>query len=114
VGAVCEFVEQYAKPSALRVFGDAALPLVERHAATLARYIQRHKLTRINASELKRAPHRLPGMTEAAPLNAAIEFLAEADWLKPIGQRHADNPGRKSSDFAVNPAVHGGGHGKMA
>ena len=111
LAAVCEFVDGYAKPSALRVFGDAALPIVERHAATLARYIRRHKMHRINAREMKRPPHRLPGMTEAGPLNAAIEFLTEANWLHPIGSRAGDNPGRKSADFAVNPAVHGGDHG---
>jgi len=111
VAAVCEFVDGYAKPSAVRVFGDAALPVVERHAATLARYIRRHKMQRINAREMKRPPHRLPGLTEAAPLNAAIEFLVEANWLHPIGSRAGENPGRKSADFAVNPAVHGGDHG---
>lgn len=30
VGAVADFIVDYAKPAALRVFGDAALPIVER------------------------------------------------------------------------------------
>ena len=111
LAAVCEFVDNYAKPSALRVFGDAALPVVERHAATLARYIRRRKMTQINARELKRAPHRLPGLTEAAPLNAAIQFLMEANWLYPIGSRAGDSSGRKSADYIVNPAAHGGDNG---
>ncbi|MDQ0840218.1 hypothetical protein QFZ54_004071 [Sphingomonas faeni] len=32
---VLGFVDDYAKPSAVRVFGDAALPLSERNAAAL-------------------------------------------------------------------------------
>ena len=109
IAAVAEFVDEYAKPTALRVFGDAALPPVERNAATLARLILKSKLTRVNARDLKRAPYKqhLPSMREAEPLNEALAFLAEADWLKPIGARIGDTPGRHSSDYAVNPAVHG-------
>jgi putative DNA primase/helicase len=42
------YAEDYQKPMALRVFGDAALPLVERNAATLGRYIIKHGLTLVN------------------------------------------------------------------
>lgn len=113
IAAVAEFVDEYAKPTALRVFGDAALPLVERNAATLARLILRHKLKRVNARELKRSPYKqhLPGMREADPLNDALAFLVDADWLKPIGSRAAGTLGRRTSDFAVNPAVFGGPNG---
>lgn len=38
-----EFAEEYQKPTALRVFGDAALPPVERNAAALARRGQRQR-----------------------------------------------------------------------
>jgi putative DNA primase/helicase len=113
VASVAEFVDEYAKPTALRVFGDAVLPVVERNAATLARLILRHGLKQINARELKRTPFKqhLPGMREAEPLNDALSFLVEADWLKRIGSRVGETPGRQSSDFAVNPAVHGAANG---
>ena len=113
IASVAEFVDEYAKPTALRVFGDAALPPVERNAATLARLILRHKLKRVNARDLKRTPYKqhLPGMREAEPLNDALNFLVEADWLKPIGSRIGDTPGRQSSDFAVNPGIYGGSNG---
>ncbi len=113
IAAVAEFIDEYAKPTALRVFGDAALPLVERNAATLGRLIVRHKLKRVNARELKRTPYKqhLPGMRQADPLNDALAFLVEADWLKSVGSRAGDSSGRQSSDFAVNPAVHGGLNG---
>lgn len=113
IAAVAEFVDEYAKPTALRVFGDAALPAVERNAATLARLILRHKLKRVNARDLKRTPYKqhLPGMREAEPLNEALAFLVDADWLKSVGSRAGDTPGRQTADYAVNPAVHGGDHG---
>lgn len=110
VAAVAEFVDEYAKPTALRVFGDAVLPPVERNAATLGRLILKSKLTRVNARDLKRTPYKqhLAGMREAEPLNEALSYLVDADWLKPIGARAGETPGRQSSDYAVNPAVHGG------
>lgn len=113
VAAVAEFIDEYAKATALRVFGDAALPPVERNAATLARLILKHKLKQVNARDLKRTPYKqhLPGMREAEPLNEALSFLVEADWLKLSASRAGDSPGRHSSDFAVNPAVHGGASG---
>jgi putative DNA primase/helicase len=107
VAAAIEFVEEYAKPSALRVFGDAALPPVERHAATVARYIQRNKVKRLNARDLRRRAN-LPGLKEANAVNEALALLAEADWLRACPQREGATPGRQTSDFMVNPAVHGG------
>jgi putative DNA primase/helicase len=113
IAAVAEFVDEYAKPTALRVFGDASLPAVERNAATLARLILKQKLRRVNARLLKRSPYKqhLPTMREAEPLNEALAFLMEADWLKSVGTRIGDMPGRQSLDFAVNPGVFGGGNG---
>ena len=85
IGAVAEFVDDYAKPSAMRVFRDAALPPVELNAATLARYIQLHRLGSLNAREL--SPARSPrGLREAEPLNEALAFLVEAHWLSPDGR----------------------------
>ena len=79
-------------------------------STTLARLILKHKLKRVNARDLKRTPYKqhLPAMREAEPLNDAISFLVDADWLKPVGSRSGDTPGRQSSDYAVNPSVHGG------
>ena len=107
IAAVAEFVDEYAKPMAMRVFGDAVLPPVERNAATLARLILKHRLKRINARDLKRTPYKqhLPGMREADPLNDALAFLVEADWLRVSGSRSGDTPGRQSSDYIVNPAI---------
>lgn len=106
VAAAASFVDDYAKPSALRVFGDAALPPVERHAATLARYIVKNRIEKFNARALRRQS-QLPGMRDAEPFNRAVEFLVEAEWLRSVATRAGPNVGRKSSDYIVNPAVHG-------
>lgn len=44
-------------------------------------------------------------------MNDALAFLAEAHWLEDDAQRRGSTPGRHSSDFIVNPAVHGGVNG---
>lgn len=107
LGAVASFIDEYAKPAALRVFGDAALSPVERNAASLARYIVKHRLPGFNARKLRRTAC-LPGLKEADPFNDAIALLADADWLRDVGHREGVSPGRRSSDFVVNPVVHGG------
>lgn len=110
IGAVAEWVDDYAKPMALRVYGDASLPLVERNAAILARYILKVRMDRVNKRELKRSPHKsyLPTMRTAQPLDDAVTYLCDAGWLVEVGGREGDYTGRKSADYLVNPAVFGG------
>jgi len=110
VAAAIEFVEEYAKPSALKVFGDAALPPVERNAATLARHLLKNNIQRFNARDLRRKA-RLPGLKDANPFNEAVALLVDADWLRDAGKRDGESRGRRTSDFVVNPAVHGEGNG---
>lgn len=107
VVAAIEFVETYAKPTAQRVFGDAALPVVQRNAAMLARHIQRERKQRINARDVRRTPG-LPSMKTAEVVDEAINELVEADWLRADPSRSGEGAGRAKKDFLVNPAVHGG------
>lgn len=100
----CEFVECYAKPMAMRVFGDAALPVAERHAATLARHIVKTKARTINLRTILRL--RLSGLASSEQVQAAAQVLEEANWLTEDGSRAGGNPGRKSKDYGVNPLVH--------
>jgi hypothetical protein len=102
---VCDFVDHYAKPMAMRVFGDAALPQAERNAATLARYILRTKADRLNLRTVRREA-RLPGLTDPAALAEAAALLVEARWLFETPTRAGETPGRKSKDMLVNPLVH--------
>jgi putative DNA primase/helicase len=110
VGAAAEWVDEYAKPMALRVYGDASLPLVERNAAVLARYILKLRMDRVNKRDLKRSPHKshLPTMRMAQPLDDAVAYLCDAGWLVEIGGRGGDVTGRSRGDYLVNPAVFGG------
>lgn len=105
--AVLGFVEDYAKPSALRVFGDAALPLSERNAAALGKHILKTAAKRINLRDVRRSSG-IATLKVAADVDAAAEALAEAGWLRPAPTRAGDRPGQATKDYLVNPAVHGG------
>lgn len=108
--AVLDFVDTYAKPSAVRVFGDAALPEGERNAAALGRHILKTGAERINARDVRR--NSGTATLRATPeMDAATEALVEANWLRPVPVRVGDTPGRASKDFLVNPAVHGAARG---
>jgi hypothetical protein len=108
IAATAEFVESYARPSAARVYGDAAVPAADRHAGTIAKHILKMKAQRVNARLLRRESGLgLP--REAQAVDEALARLVDADWLQPDGHRDGDTPGRQSKDFSVNPMVHGGG-----
>lgn len=108
VGAVTDFIDDYAKPTAQRVYGDAALPQADRDAAVIARHIIRHKLRRFNAKKLRRESG-FNGPKDANRLADALAVLDEYQWVKADGTRAGDTPGRKSSDYTVNAGVHAGG-----
>lgn len=107
--SVLQFVDSYAKPSALRVFGDAALPVDRRNAAQLARIVTKNGWERINARDILRGGH-LAKAANAADVDAAIALLIEADWLRAAPSRSGGGIGRARKDFLVNPAVHGAGN----
>ncbi|HKX78233.1 MAG TPA: YfjI family protein [Novosphingobium sp.] len=108
--AAAQWVDDYAKPMAERVYGDAALPAVERNASVLARYIRRTGLTTINKRELKQSPHKskLAGLRDQRLMDEAVEYLVTAGWLIAKPSRDGDNTGRPRGDYAVNPGIHGG------
>lgn len=108
--AAAAFVDDYAKPMAERVYGDASLPKVERNAAVLARYIVKQGFRSINLRTLKRSPHKssLPGLRSSEAMNETVAYLVDAGWLLPDKSRDGDGPGRQKLDYLVNPAVHGG------
>jgi putative DNA primase/helicase len=107
--AAAGFVDDYAKPMAQRVYGDAALPAAERNAAVLARYIRKHGFTTINKRDLKRSPHKshLAALRNAAAMDAAVAHLVDSGWLLSVDD--ASPQGRPRGDYLVNPAIHGGG-----
>lgn len=110
LGCALDFVDAYVKPTARRVFGEAALPPVERNAALLLRYLRKQEMRSFNARLLKRSPHKanLPGLGDAASMNDALGLLVDGGWLMSDGHREGGSTGRGTSDYIVNPALFGG------
>ena len=104
VHAAAALIEDYFKPMAERVFGDAALPEADRLAATLARWILKERPEVVNARDLRRKA-RLPGLRESEKVRLALGTLVEADWLRPAFQRSGGNAGRLREDYWVNPKL---------
>ncbi len=97
-------VDEYFKPMALRVYGDAALPEAEHHAAGIARLIIKNRPTVVNARTIRR-DWRLPGLSTSAKTAAALGVLVEAEILRPAPSRLGETPGRSKLDFEVNPRL---------
>jgi hypothetical protein len=95
-------MERYVKPMSERVYGDTALPIDERNAATVARWLLSKGHDRLNARDFRRTA-RLPGLWEPQAVDAAIATLVEANWLRPSAI--LNGPGRKAKNFDVNPAT---------
>ena len=64
-----------------RVFGDAGATIVERNAATLARWIIEEHPDEVHVRRMLREV-RLPGMRSAEQVKDAAKILVEADWLR--------------------------------
>lgn len=103
--AACAWVDDYGKPMALRVYGDAALPKVERDAAVLGRYIVKLGERTINKRALVRSPHKSEHNLTGQALAEALDHLVGAEWLREAPSRAGDMPGRPKQDYIVNPAV---------
>ena len=103
-GYAAHLIDEYFKPMALRVYGDAALPEAEHHAAGVARRVIKDKLTVVNARKIRRV-WRIPGLATSTKINDALDVLIEADILRPAPSRLGDMPGRNRSDFEVNPRM---------
>jgi hypothetical protein len=105
IEAVADFVTCYAVPMAERVYGDAALPPVERNAATLARHIRKSGAA---DGQHSRADAPRPACRECAKLPTSTLRLRR--WWKLVGcvadpHRKGGSTGRAMRDYAVNPAI---------
>lgn len=109
VAAAIRWCEDYAKPMAARVYGDAAVSEGDRNAALLARYIRKQKPDLVNVREMRLHPHKsaLKPLLAKGAMNDAFEALVDAGWLMPSPSREGDSTGRGRKDYRVNPAVLG-------
>ena len=95
------FIDEWVRPNLERVFAEASLPEVQRHARTVGLWLLKTRPKEINARELRRLPG-FPGPKDAKKLDATLEMLVDARWLIPPTTGAAHRP-RK--DFVVNQAV---------
>jgi hypothetical protein len=104
-----KWIEDYAKPMAQRVYGDASVPAAERNASLLARYIRRHRMAEVNMRAMRLHPHKqhLKPLQERGAMEAAFELLAESGWLMADPSREGGGTGQQRKDYRVNPAVLG-------
>ena len=101
--AAVTLMNEYFVPMAQRVYGDAAIPKVERAAMALARHIKNNRLTSFNARDLRRV---IGGMLrEPKAMDAACEALAEAGLIRPEFARVGGGGGRPARNYRVNPIV---------
>lgn len=105
--AACAFMSDYVRPMAERVYGDAALPDVDRRTVTLARWIKRHQPVRFNANSDILKQRAAFGFRCKDELKESLDQLVDAGWVRPCGTRVGPTKGRHSSDYAVNPIVRG-------
>ena len=101
--AAAHLLDVYFMPMAERTYGDAAIPLADRGAATLARWIKSKQPDEVYVRHLQRQV-RLPGLATAEAIHAAAAVLVDADWLMP--PRPAVEFGQKRREaYAINPRL---------
>ncbi|WP_407529061.1 hypothetical protein [Methylobacterium oryzisoli] len=99
-----ELLQEYFIPMAERVFGDASIPVAERRAMQLARYLRQTGRTEFNARDLRR---EIGGMLrEAEHMDIACAGLVEAGLIRPRPTRLGGTKGRQTKHYEVNPVVH--------
>jgi hypothetical protein len=101
--AAAHLLGDYFMPMGERVYGDAAIPLSDRNAATLARWIRDKRPSEVYVRHLQREV-RLPGLMTADVIHAAAAVLVDADWLRP--PRPAGEFGQKRREaYSINPRL---------
>lgn len=87
-----------------RVFNDASIPEEERRAALIAHHVLKHDIRHFNARKA-RQEWGLSDLRVAAKVDAALNYLEEAGWVRLTGNRQGPTKGRASKNYDVNPRV---------
>ena len=103
VAAALTLCADYFTPMAERVLGDAARPPSERAAAVLLKAIQAYQARSLNRREVYRK-WRVPGLSSAADVDAALRALEESDCVR-AAPATGERGGRPTGDYLVNPRV---------
>jgi hypothetical protein len=82
------FVDSWCKPMARRVLSEASVPVADKNAATLARWLLKEQPERFNARTVRLTKKAaLPGIREAGEMDEACATLTEAGWIRVAGER---------------------------
>lgn len=100
--AAITMVEDYLRPAARQIYGEAIVPGAEGGARQLAGWLLQHRPQRFNARALYRG-RAIRGLTTAEDMSEATDHLTRANWVRPA--RKPGKVGRPLSDFLVNPTV---------
>ncbi|MFO1149082.1 MAG: DUF3987 domain-containing protein [Alsobacter sp.] len=102
----CGLMDGYFGPMARRVFADAAIPVPDRDAGALAKWLRDTRLQDFNGRDARRAPGS--PIKDAKRMDAACNTLVEAGLIRTSPA--AGISGRPRKAFLVNPKIQGGDH----
>jgi hypothetical protein len=97
------FVRDYALPMAQRAYADASVPKEERAAHAIARLTVTERLDGFTVRDI--AKRERAGLRSSADIEAGLDVLIQAHWLKPQGVKPGPRGGRPTITYNVNPAV---------
>ncbi len=104
IEAAIEWMEDYALPMALKVYGCDSQEPAERDARLLLAFLQRHATLFFNKRELMREhKSELSTMRKGREFDAAISRLEEAGW---VHKMESNGSGRPRGDYHVHPRLH--------
>ena len=110
LSAAIEWCEDYAKPMAQRVYGDAAVSVADRNASLFARYVLKNGFRTVNMREMRQHPHKghLKPLQAKGAMDEVFKIMQDAGWLRPAFSRGGETPGQPRKDYEVNPLLFGG------
>jgi hypothetical protein len=98
VNVAAALMDGYFIPMAERVYGDAAIPAMDRAAMVLARHLRKSGFSKFNARNVRR---EIGGMLrDACTMRAACTALVEAGLIRPDPKQ--PGAGRTPLNFEVN------------
>jgi hypothetical protein len=100
-----QLIDGYFLPMARRCFGNAALPLKQRNAAILAKWLLHEVRYSINLLTVFTTAGA-PKINDKEQLQEAAHYLESHNWLKFIGGRDGGKGGRQRQDFEVNQLIY--------
>jgi hypothetical protein len=113
IAAAIGLFEDYLLPSAYRVFGGAARDKKDLAAAMLLKKIRHVGERVVNAKTVYRT-WRLPGLTTAPTVKAALDRLSEAGWARSDPGEPDAKGGRPAGNWSINPLLWGADREPMA